>query len=159
MSNAFAIEWQETGKPVVVGDIPPSVDVSLSHDGSKSLSSAGDWPQGCDIEPIRSRTAVQWKALLGSARIPLLDELIAGGESLDRAGTRLWAAAEAIRKATGQMSVSLAMGAREDDAVTFRGGAEGSVVVLTFPALLTDNEERILAFVTHEEDAEEPAQT
>lgn len=158
MSNAFAIEWQETGKPVVVGDIPPSVDVSLSHDGSKSLSSAGDWPQGCDIEPIRSRTVMQWKALLGSARIPLLDELIAGGESLDRSGTRLWAAAEAIRKATGQMSVSLAMGAREDDAVTFRGGAEGSVVVLTFPALLTDNEERILAFVTHEEDAEEPAQ-
>lgn len=125
---------------------------------SKSLSSAGDWPQGCDIEPIRSRTVMQWKALLGSARIPLLDELIAGGESLDRAGTRLWAAAEAIRKATGQMSVSLAMGAREDDAVTFRGGADGSVVVLTFPALLTDNEERILAFVTHEEDAEEPAQ-
>lgn len=38
------------------------------------------------------------------------------------------------------------MGAREDDAVTFRGGAEGSVVVLTFPALLTDNEERISQF-------------
>lgn len=153
MSNSFAVEWQETGKPVVVGDVPPAVDVSLSHDGRKSLSSAGDWPQGCDIEPIRSRTEVQWKALLGGARIALLDELVAGGESLDRAGTRLWAAAEAVRKATGQMSVTLALGSREGEAITFVGSggdSTDSVVVLTFPARLTDNEERILAFVTAE---------
>ena len=69
MSNAFAIEWQETGKPVVVGDIPPSVDVSLSHDGSKSLSSAGDWPQGCDIEPIMPQEVAQYYASLNVMRI------------------------------------------------------------------------------------------
>lgn len=156
MSNAFAIEWQDTGKPVVVGDVPPAVDVSLSHDSSRSLSSAGDWPQGCDIEPIRARSAEQWKALLGSARISLLDELVAGGEPLDRAGTRLWAAAEAIRKATGRMSVDLKMGSREGEAVTFSGGHEAdSAVVLTFPALLTDNEERILAFVTADDTGED----
>ncbi|MGC0366320.1 acyl-CoA thioesterase FadM [Rhodococcus sp. 27YEA15] len=156
MSSAFSVEWQDSGKPTVVGDVPSAVEVSMSHDGRKLLGSVGDRPQGCDIEPIRSRTEGQWKTLLGNARIPLLERLVREGDSLDHAGTRLWSAAEVIRKATGSRSVTIEWRDRAGDAVTF-GNGEGSndVVVLTFPVRLTDNEERMLAFVIEEDALEE----
>jgi acyl-CoA thioesterase FadM len=131
------------------------VQVSLSHDDRACLAVAGSGPQGCDIAPVTPRPREQWTALVGSARAPLLDRLVAGPDagSLDRAGTRLWAAAEALRKAADADPGELAIARRQDESVLFRAG---DLAVLTFPLELTRGPERIVAVVVEPPD-DEPA--
>ncbi len=129
------------------------VQVSLSHDDRACLAVAGGGPQGCDIAPVSPRTREEWRGLLGSAREPLLDRLL-GVDSLDRAGTRIWAAVEALRKAAEVDPGELAMDRQQDETVLFRGG---DLAVLTFPLDLTRGPERIVAVVVERtEQASEP---
>src|SRR5207244_11425794 len=73
-----------------------------------------------------------------------------------RAGTRIWAAAEALMKATDARSVELVVDRQDGDAVLFLGGTPGTeLAVLTLPLELTRGPERMLAVVVEptEEDA------
>jgi acyl-CoA thioesterase FadM len=106
---------------------------------------------------VTPRTREQWLALIGSAREALLDRLVAGPDagSLDRAGTRVWAAVEALRKAADGDPGELAVQRQQDESVLFRGG---DLAVLTFPLDLTRGPDRIVAVVVEPpEDEPEPA--
>ncbi len=92
------ITWLDSGKPVLEGLENQQVEVSLSHDDRFCLCVAGQGPQGCDIVPISHRSQADWISLLTSDRQPLLNQLLAtGSESVDIAGTRQWAAKDAVR--------------------------------------------------------------
>jgi acyl-CoA thioesterase FadM len=119
----------------------------MAHDDWAALAVAGEGDQGCDLAPIEPRTREQWLALLGPAREALLDGLVAGGDRLDVAGTRLWAAAEAARKANGGTELELER--REGHAVLMRAG---ELRVLTLPLELTRGPERIVALVVEPEE-------
>lgn len=139
------IEWLPSGKPVVKG--ANGLGVSLAHDDWAALAVAGEGSQGCDLAPVEPRTRERWVALLGAGKEPLLDELVAGGDGLDVAGTRLWAAAEAARKADGG-GTELAIERRGGDAVLLSSGA---LRVLTFPLTLPGSPERVVALVVEPE--------
>jgi enediyne polyketide synthase len=144
------IEWLPSGKPVVKG--PNGPGVSLAHDDWAALAVAGEGSQGCDLAPVEPRTRERWVGLLGAGREPLLDELVAAGDALDVAGTRLWAAAEAARKADGGGN-ALAIERRRGDAVLLSSGA---VQVMTFPLTLPGGPERVVALVVEPEPVAEP---
>jgi acyl-CoA thioesterase FadM len=120
------------------------IHVSLSHDDRACLAVAGSGPQGCDIAPVTARTREEWRGLIGAAREPLLDGLIGGSDTLDRAGTRIWAAVEALRKAANGAAGEVVVDRRDGDTVLFR---DGELAVLTFPLDLTRGPERIVAVV------------
>jgi acyl-CoA thioesterase FadM len=138
------VSWLETGQPFAVDASGRRVQVSLSHDDRVSLCVAGDGPQGCDVAPVGERTRPEWLALLGARRESLLDALIAAGDTLDRAGTRIWSAAEAVKKATGAAAGELKLERADGDAVLVRSG---ETLVLTFPLELTRGPERVAAIV------------
>jgi len=147
------LEWVEGGRPVLK-DLP-DFGVSLSHDERACLCVAGVGPQGCDVAPVTSRPECRWRALVAPNAL-LLERL---DEPLDLAGTRLWAATEAVRKAsTVEGAIRLDLERREGDSVLFRGGADGAepLHVLTFPLLLTHGPDRVVAVVVKPPD-EEPA--
>jgi acyl-CoA thioesterase FadM len=129
------------------------IHVSLSHDDRACLAVAGSGPQGCDMAPVTARTPEEWRGLIGAAREPLLEELIGGSDTLDRAGTRIWAAVEALRKATNGAAGEIVVGRRDGDTVLFR---DGELAVLTFPLDLTRGPERIVAVVV--EPSDQPAE-
>lgn len=135
-----AIEWLPSGKPVV-RDVD-GIGVSLSHDDWAALAVAGEGSQGCDLAPVEPRPRERWIALVGAAREPLLDALVDHGDELDVAGTRLWAASEAARKADA--GAELTIDRRAGEGVLFRAGTRG---VLTFPLRLAAGPERIVALV------------
>lgn len=147
---AIEIDWLESGKPIVRGTAE-EIGLSLSHDHRGAcLCVAGQGPQGCDIAPVSPRTRDQWDALFGRDRRALLDQLLAGADTdaLDRAGTRIWAAIEALRKAVDTTSVDLAVERQSADNVLFRGGTDVEQLrVLTFPVRLTRGPERMVALV------------
>ncbi|HYN21831.1 MAG TPA: SDR family oxidoreductase, partial [Thermoanaerobaculia bacterium] len=83
------------GKP----EASNGLQVSRSHAGDLVLSVSTEGRIGCDLEPVAERTEEVWRDLLGE-RFPLA-ELIARelGEDRDAAATRVWAAAESLKKA------------------------------------------------------------
>ncbi|MEH2270500.1 MAG: SDR family NAD(P)-dependent oxidoreductase [Nostoc sp.] len=141
------IQWTESGKPVVVGLAEEKIEVSLSHDERVCFCVAGRGVQGCDIEPITHRSVEDWVALLSSSRYPLIQQL-ESKDSVDRAGTRIWTAIEALRKATKAKDINLAIERIEGDSILFSDVALNSQLkVLTFPIQLTRSPERIIALV------------
>lgn len=142
----FRVRWLPSGKPEFSGVPAEGLGLSITHDDTYCLCVVGAEPQGCDLVPVEQRTWDHWRALLFEARTPLLDALVAGGDPLDRAGSRIWAALEAARKATQAPDVELTVGERRGDAVTFTaaGGPE-PVTIATFPVRLTFGPERVVA--------------
>jgi enediyne polyketide synthase len=93
--------------------------VSVSHAGGLVLavsSGGGDGRLGCDLEPVAARDAETWRGLLGEERFQLA-ELIARerGESRDQAATRVWAAAESLKKAGVPHGAPLVLDTTSDD--------------------------------------------
>ncbi|MCK5323437.1 MAG: polyketide synthase dehydratase domain-containing protein, partial [Desulfobulbaceae bacterium] len=154
----FEIKWLDSGKPVIVGLSKHNIDISLSHDDRLCVCSAGTGPQGCDIAPITHRTRQEWTALLGAKRDYLFDELLDSPDSLDQAGTRIWAALEALRKATAESCDALEILHKEQNTVIFQCLAgKGPAMVLTLPFDLTWGPERILALVIQKSVKQEAA--
>ena len=143
------IQWLASGKPVLSGVGVENVDISLSHDDQVCLCVVGQGPQGCDIVPLTERTRTNWLALLTAKHGSLLQELISSGDSLDIAGSRIWAAMEALLKAIGtHVERSLTIEQRQGDTVLFNGEASNqSFYLLTFPIQLSYPKQRMVALV------------
>lgn len=145
------VKWLDSGKPVLEGLENKQIEVSLSHDDRFCLCVAGEGPQGCDIIPVSHRSQEDWIYLLTSERQPLLNQLLAtGSESVDIAGTRLWAAIEAVRKAMDVKDVALSIDSQQQDTVLFEGKAAGQqLYVMTLPVSLTKGCQRMVAAIVN----------
>jgi enediyne polyketide synthase len=143
----LSVQWQESGKPVVADVASSVLDISLSHEDRTCLCVCGPGPVGCDLATVTARERKGWKGLLGDHRTDLLDSLIDHGETLDDAGTRVWAAAETLAKAGGQPGASLRIVSKKDQAVLFAGGGTDgtSIQILTLAIRLTWGAPQMLA--------------
>jgi enediyne polyketide synthase len=142
------IHWMDSGKPLINGGENSSVDISVSHDDRLCLCVAGEGPQGCDVEPITSRSRQEWIGLIGKENEILLDALLEASDTIDRAGIRIWSAKEAIKKATGRIPSGMEISKMEKGTVLFKASAPNEqFLVLTFSINLTRGPERIFALV------------
>jgi enediyne polyketide synthase len=93
----------------------PEGRVSRSHAGGLVLEVAAEGRIGCDLEPVTPRAEATWRDLLGDGFA--LAELIARdrGEPLDAAATRVWAAAESLKKAGAPHGAPLVLDRSEAD--------------------------------------------
>ncbi len=151
-SSNYNIQWLESGKPVLTGLVNKDIDISLSHDDRLCISTAGIGPQGCDIAPVAQHSRKEWNALLGPEGEDILNTLQSENDSLNRAGTRVWAAKEALRKAGGESRNSLKIIHREGDVVIFQNPTSKiPFSILTLLLKLTWGPERILAVVVQKD--------
>jgi len=149
--SKLQIKWTESGKPVVDGLEEQEVEVSLSHDERVCICVAGRELQGCDIEPVTHRTRQDWTALLSDSRELLMQQLLDTKSSVAHAGTRIWTAVEALRKATEAKSINLVIDRIEGDSVLFLDTASNNQLkVLTFPVRLTRGLEKMVALVVQD---------
>lgn len=149
--SKLQIKWTKSGKPVVDGVEEQKVGVSLSHDERVRICVAGEGLQGCDIEPVTHRTQQDWTALLSNSRETLMQQLLNAKSSVAHAGTRIWTAIEALRKATEANSINLVVDRIEGDSVLFVDAASnGQLKVLTFPVRLTRGLEKMVALVVED---------
>jgi enediyne polyketide synthase len=83
-------------------------DVSASHCGNLTMAVAGRAPVGCDLELVAVRPPETWFNMLGVERFKLA-ELISreAHEPLDVTATRVWTAAECLKKAGGGTTAPL----------------------------------------------------
>jgi len=154
-SQEVQIKWLDSGKPVIEGLERQQVEVSLSHDERFCLCVVGAGPQGCDILPITQRSREDWFSLLSSDRKPLLNHLLlSNSEPIDVAGTRLWAAMEALRKAFNVRDINLSIDSQQGDTILFRGTSSNKdLYVMTFFINLTPSLQRIVAIIVNKNEA------
>jgi acyl transferase domain-containing protein/NADP-dependent 3-hydroxy acid dehydrogenase YdfG/acyl carrier protein len=147
----LGIGWTGAGKPQVTASGEPHLEVSLTHEEGHCLVVAGSRAQGCDLVTLTPRSRGDWLALLGQQRMGLLDQLEAGGDSMDVAGARIWGALEAARKASGVMDVDLAFDERRGEEVVVRtsGPDQENRLVLTLPWRIGRGTGRLIALVVY----------
>jgi acyl-CoA thioesterase FadM len=146
--SSTKVIWQKSGKPVVIGTNGNTPDLSLSHDERLCLASAGPQAQGCDVAPVTSRSREEWSDLLGMNHAGLLDTLIQSSDNQDQAGTSVWAALEAARKALGVVPLRLELKERIDNGALFEAeSGKGRATVLTQAVRLTWGPQKIIALV------------
>ncbi len=144
------IQWLDDGKPVITGSENAPLNISISHDQRLCICVAGERPQGCDVEPIKSRNRQDWLGLIGKDNEIVLQSLLDGSDSIDCAGTRIWSAKEAIKKATGKNLSGIEIFKIEKDAVVFRvKKSDEPLYILTFPIHLTWGPERMFSFIVN----------
>ncbi|HYO12110.1 MAG TPA: SDR family oxidoreductase, partial [Thermoanaerobaculia bacterium] len=109
-TNGDPLRHRPDGKPESDGQ------VSVSHAEGLVLAVAGHGRIGCDLEPVSPRDPRVWQDLLGPERWQLA-ELIARerGETPDAAATRVWAAAESLKKAGVPHGAPLTLDTTSDD--------------------------------------------
>ena len=151
----FQIITQASGKPELMGSDVTGIDISLSHCKDYCLCVVDRSPQGCDIELVTPRTAQNWNALLGSHHSSITDELIELGDTLDRAGTRIWSSLEAIRKAFNVVKPQFSVVAHHGDGVLLRTQEIKGYLVMTIPIQFTRLPERMIAIIVPESQPEE----
>ncbi|BAY46765.1 beta ketoacyl-acyl carrier protein synthase [Scytonema sp. HK-05] len=148
VSVMVQFRWSESGKPVLESVEGLDLDVSLSHDNQVCVCVVGPGPQGCDIERVVQRTLLQWTGLLSNVHEPILKQLLDNTDTLARAGTRIWTAVEALRKAINGSEISLEISLCKADTVLFSGIVDNQrLQVLTFPLQLSRGPERMVACV------------
>jgi NAD(P)-dependent dehydrogenase (short-subunit alcohol dehydrogenase family)/acyl-CoA thioesterase FadM/phosphopantetheinyl transferase len=160
------VRWLHSGKPVCVSGedalepqteatdpgwvraVRTEIDLSLSHDGDFTLCSAGQDRQGVDLVAPQRYSREKWYAMFDRQHLDTLARLEADGDSLDRAGARLWAALEALIKASGDRAMGIRVVTRSQDGVLFSASTpQGELSVVTSPCRFNDTEEYMVAIV------------
>ena len=144
----FTLTTLSSGKPQLNGATVAGLDVSLSHDDRYCLCSVAETPQGCDIEAIEHRSPEDWVALLSTARTAIVNQLVQEGDDRDRAGTRIWSALEAVRKAFNGINPEFSVAGQQGTAILLQATTADAIhFVLTVPVQLTRYPERMVALV------------
>ena len=147
----FGIKTLTSGKPELTGAKVAGLHLSLSHCDRYCLCVVSETPQGCDIELITHRTEDDWKALLSNQRSRIIDELVNKGDTRDKAGTRIWSALEAVRKAFNCSQPEFSIIAKQGDSVLLKAQTEeGEYLVVTVSIKLTRPPERMIAILVSE---------
>jgi enediyne polyketide synthase len=109
LGRAAQVTYRPDGMPLVEG-----IHVTSSHGAGVTFAVASQRRVACDVEPATARPAQEWATLLGPDGLALAHLLASSrGESLPIAATRVWGAAECLRK-TGHATITLADATRPD---------------------------------------------
>jgi enediyne polyketide synthase len=134
------------GKPDVA---PDGRIVSAAHSGDVTMAVAACGPIGCDVEAVTPRSVQAWRDLLGAERYALA-EIIARGaaEAFESAATRVWAAAECLKKAGAAPDAPLVFASAHGDGwVVLRSGG---LAVATYAARVRGEEQLVVFAVAVE---------
>ncbi|MFI2652158.1 type I polyketide synthase [Micromonospora fulviviridis] len=146
--RAVAVRYRGDGRPEIDG----GEQVSFAHGAGLTLCVVAPAAAGCDVEPVVSRTPVEWRDLLGvhAELLPLLANP-EQGEDYDLAATRVWVAMECLQKAGEPVVGPLtALPVTQPGWVALQAGR---ITILTFATAVRGRREPVVfGLLTREED-------
>ncbi|MEP7219601.1 MAG: polyketide synthase dehydratase domain-containing protein, partial [Bacteroidota bacterium] len=125
--NGATIRRRSDGRPEANG----KQVISASHTGDVTLAIAGEGPVGCDLETVVERPMPVWKELLGEERSMLADLIaLQTGDRYDVAATRVWGAAESLRKTGAMFDMPIVLQSSDSDGWVILSA--GSATIATY---------------------------
>lgn len=142
-----AVTRRPDGKP----EVRAPREVSAAHSGDITIAVASSKPVSCDLELVEERPSCVWRALLGDARIELVQLLVRRTqENGVVSATRLWSAGEALKKVGASITAPLVFVSSTDDGCVFL--ASGKFKILTFATQLHERKGKYVIAVLTEAD-------
>jgi enediyne polyketide synthase len=140
------IHRRSDGAPEVAG--AGAVKVSASHARDLTVAVAGPGPVGCDVEFVEQRPTSAWLDLLGDRGFRLA-QVIADAFHEDEgvAATRVWVAAESLRKAAAALTPALVLTPAAGDGGGWVMLSAGHLAVATFVTRIRPFEEPLVVGV------------
>ncbi len=131
LGHSVAVHRRPDGKPEVACD----EEVSVTHANDLTMAVAGPAPIACDAELLAPRRPEAWRDLLGPER-DTLASLITAQSADDRSAsaTRVWAAAECLKKAGAGLDMPLVLRSATPDGWVLL--ASGPLTIATWVAPL-----------------------
>ena len=131
----IAVTRRPDGKP----EVRAPREVSSAHNGDITIAVAGPNPVSCDLELVTDRSPSIWRALLGDERFELA-QLIErrAQENGTVSATRIWSAAEALKKVGGTITAPLIFVSSTDDGCVVL--SSGKFKILTYATELRERE-------------------
>lgn len=112
LAEPVVVRRREDGRP----ETADRLVVSTAHLNGITLAVAGAAAVACDIEAAVARPRAAWRDLLGGSRSALSETIAADrDEELSEAATRVWAAAECVKKIGLPSSAPLTLAGAADD--------------------------------------------
>jgi enediyne polyketide synthase len=149
LGDQTSILRRNDGKP----EVADGRSASVSHAGGLTLAVAGSGPLGCDIEPVKARSATVWRHLLGDERSSLVEIVEREtGDERDAAATRVWSACECLKKAGAGTDAPLVFATSSPDGWLLF--ASGKFIIASNVFLLQTPEERLSLAVLVKDDNE-----
>ncbi|MER7729109.1 type I polyketide synthase [Streptomyces sp. NPDC096323] len=132
LGRRTVVAYRPDGRPEVAG----GPQISASHGAGVTFVVTGEAPVACDVQPAGPRSPDEWEGMLGPEGASLA-RLIASehDEELSVAATRVWSAAECLRKngrALSALTVDSTPGADKHWVVL----RSGTATIATFPTYL-----------------------
>jgi enediyne polyketide synthase len=142
-----AVTRRPDGKP----EVRAPREVSAAHNGDITIAVASSKPVSCDLELVEDRPPCVWRALLGDARIELVQLLLRRTqEDGVVAATRIWSAGEALKKVGALITAPLVLVSATNDGCVFL--ASGKFKILTFATQLQERKGKFVITVLTEAD-------
>ncbi len=127
LGESATVQHRADGKPEVLG----GKSVSVARAGLLTLAVAGIGPVGCDLETVQARPAVAWKDLLGADGFSLAETIARdAAEPMDAAATRVWVAAECLKKAGTTAGAPLVLRTVKKDGWVVLASGASSIAIL-----------------------------
>jgi len=128
-----------------------SRQVSAAHNADITIAVAGSKPVSCDLELVTDRPPGVWRALLGDARIELV-QLVANRaqENPGVSATRIWSVGEALKKVGAMISAPLVFVSSAEDGCVFL--SSGKFKIVTYATQLHEREGKFVIAVLSEAD-------
>jgi enediyne polyketide synthase len=127
LGRPTTVRYRADGRPEIAGDQV----LSAAHGAGLTLGVVGTGPLGCDLEAAVPRSAEDWQRLLGRHHDLATQIAAACGESLDIAGTRVWAATECLGKAGRSADAPIMLGSTERAGWVVLSSGESRIAVLS----------------------------
>ena len=98
LGASITVSHRADGKPEVGG--ANGTQISSAHSDDLTLAISSERRIACDIESVKAWPTSEWTKLLSTAQREMAGAIAReGGEDFDAAATRVWAAAECLKKA------------------------------------------------------------
>lgn len=139
--GAGELDWDASGRPLT-----DHGEVSITHDDGVLLCVAAPHRVGVDLVEIPKHDSDTWQRMVRGFAAESFEHL-ERSVGATQAGVRLWTAAEAWFKATGERppELQLQQRGRTGDAIWFGTADRDDLVVVTQPCQLTRGRARMLA--------------
>ena len=136
------------GKPVTLD----AGGISAAHCCGLTFAVAGTDGVACDLEEVTARSSAVWCGLLSEERFKLAERIARErGEGTDTAATRLWAAAECLKKAGLPAEAPLVLESTTPDGWVLLGS--GRLSIATFSAAVAGIDPALVVAVAFAADA------
>lgn len=146
MKKALGTRTPITRRPDGKPEVSINQIVSAAHERDFTIAVAGSKSVACDLSEVAQRAPCTWRAMLGDARLELVQLICQlAHENVDISATRVWCATESLKKVGAMINTPLVYVSTTEDGCVLL--TSGDFKVVTYATQLEGRQSKVVIAV------------